>query len=44
MFVGMVHSGSRSRCTNLEESSGKDGATSGAEGSMGSPPPKDATW
>jgi hypothetical protein len=40
MFVGMVHSGSPSQRTPLEESSNENGSTSGAGGSLGSPAPR----
>jgi hypothetical protein len=40
MFIGMVHKGSPSRRTPLEESSNENGATSGARGSLGSPVPR----
>jgi hypothetical protein len=40
IFIGMVNSGSPSLHTALEESFGKDGATSGVRGSSGSPGPQ----
>jgi hypothetical protein len=40
LFIGMVYSGSPSRCTHLKESSGEDSTTSGARGSMGPPGPR----
>jgi hypothetical protein len=40
IFIGMVHSGTPSLHTTLEETSDEDGATSGARGSSGSPDPR----
>jgi hypothetical protein len=39
IFIGMVHSGSPSLCTTLEESSNEDHTASGTEGRSGSPDP-----
>jgi hypothetical protein len=39
IFVGMAHNGSLSKRTALEESSGEDITTSGADGSLGSSGP-----
>jgi hypothetical protein len=43
-FVGMVHNGSPSLHTALEESSSEDSATSGTRGSSRSPSPEDPMW
>jgi hypothetical protein len=37
MFIQIVHNGSPSWCTPLEEFSNENGATSSARGSLGSP-------
>jgi hypothetical protein len=44
IFIGMVHGGSPSLHTALEDSLDEDDATSGTRGFLDPPDPNDATW